>query len=84
MTLAEYSERSARRPFRFRSATVGTPGTPKLRWNFCRTIGICWSSIFCCDRDKRVVTLVPQVFDWLEGEGTVDTPGYQEQDLGQP
>lgn len=39
---------------------------------------------FLRDRDKRVVTLVPQVFDWLEGEGTVDTPGYQEQDLGQP
>lgn len=39
---------------------------------------------FLSDRGKRVVTLVPQVFDWLEGEGTTETPGYQEQDMGQP
>lgn len=38
---------------------------------------------FLKDKNQRVITLVPQAFDWLDGEGTPDAP-YQEQDLGQP
>lgn len=38
---------------------------------------------FLSDGDKRVITLVPEVYDWLEGEGTEDVP-YEEQDFGQP
>lgn len=39
---------------------------------------------FLDDRDKRIITVVPLVYDWLEGEGVEDNTGYQEQSLGQP
>ena len=39
---------------------------------------------FLGDGNKRIITVVPLVYDWLEGEGVEDNTGYQEQSLGQP
>lgn len=62
--------------------TLTTANLPlEFKQNFRYTLHIAFSSDV-----RRVVTLVPQVYEWLEGEtetGNVDGKGY-EQDMGQP
>ncbi len=56
-------------------------GTAPLEFkqNYHYTLHIAFSSDV-----RRVVTLVPKVYEWIEGEGDESTEFMQEQDMGQP
>lgn len=56
-------------------------GTAPLEFkqNYHYTLHIAFSSDV-----RRVVTLVPKVYEWMEGEGDESTEFMQEQDMGQP
>ncbi len=57
----------------------GEAGALEFRQNYHYTLHIAFSSDI-----RRVVTLVPKVYEWIEGEGDASNDYMQEQDMGQP
>lgn len=61
------------------TSVEGTTEPLEFRQNYAYTLHIAFSSDI-----RRVVTLVPKVYEWIEGEGDADNGFTQEQDMGQP
>lgn len=61
------------------TSVEGTTDALEFRQNYAYTLHIAFSSDI-----RRVVTLVPKVYEWIEGEGNADNGFTQEQDMGQP
>ncbi|OUO73991.1 fimbrillin family protein [Bacteroides sp. An269] len=61
------------------TSVEGTTDALEFRQNYAYTLHIAFSSDI-----RRVVTLVPKVYEWIEGEGNEKNGYMQEQDMGQP
>ena len=61
------------------TSVEGTTEPLEFKQNYAYTLHIAFSSDI-----RRVVTLVPKVYEWIEGEGNTDNGFMQEQDMGQP
>lgn len=61
------------------TSVEGTTDALEFRQNYAYTLHIAFSSDI-----RRVVTLVPKVYEWIEGEGNENNGYMQEQDMGQP
>lgn len=61
------------------TSVEGTTEPLEFRQNYAYTLHIAFSSDI-----RRVVTLVPKVYEWIEGEGNANNGFTQEQDMGQP
>lgn len=61
------------------TSVEGTTDALEFRQNYAYTLHIAFSSDI-----RRVVTLVPKVYEWIEGEGNASNEYMQEQDMGQP
>ena len=61
------------------TSVEGEAGALEFLQNYHYTLHIAFSSDI-----RRVVTLVPKVYEWIEGEGDVNNDYMQEQDMGQP
>lgn len=61
------------------TSVEGEAGALEFLQNYHYTLHIAFSSDI-----RRVVTLVPKVYEWIEGEGDVSNDYMQEQDMGQP
>lgn len=61
------------------TSVEGEAGALEFKQNYHYTLHIAFSSDI-----RRVVTLVPKVYEWIEGEGDASNDYMQEQDMGQP
>lgn len=61
------------------TSVEGQSAPLEFKQNYHYTLHIAFSSDI-----RRVVTLVPKVYEWIEGEGDASNDYMQEQDMGQP